>query len=251
LDAALAADTVEPIEDDHSGGSAGDDDREPQDGNAPSEPPVPPEAPPPGPPDLAMWPSWAWAAPVHAATGHAHDGGDGAQAGNGGAAPVQAVSQRDDAPPWLQDMVDQVARCAPRATRVFSTGRSGCLTPCCPLRCSSIFARRDDASVPHRVAALVGLIRKHRALRAGSKPCRRRPGDRHRPGMKPMPRAALADLPPTEVPCARWQTACRRSAGRSPAGPRYSIGASCWSTSAGAQRHARASHLPPPVWLRA
>jgi len=108
---ALAGDAghaVDAIDDDGSGGSAGHEGNEPQDGDASAEPPSQPTLP--TPPDTPPWQPPARPAQAHAANGHAHDGGEGAQRGHGAAMPVQAASSGDDTPPWLNDVAQQVAR---------------------------------------------------------------------------------------------------------------------------------------------
>lgn len=87
-DTALA---IEAVEDEGRRGSAGDDSREPQDGDAPVEPPVPPETTPPITPDRPPFQPSGWAAAASTRSSPARDGSD-------------------DAPSWLQDMAQQVAR---------------------------------------------------------------------------------------------------------------------------------------------
>jgi hypothetical protein len=106
----LAAGVVDPVGGDDSG-SQGEGGHDPQDGDAPDEPTPPAEAPPPAAPEPVLWPTWAWLAPPPTAGGAGRDGGEGGDgAGHGEAAAVRPVSPRDDAPPWLHDMVDQVAQ---------------------------------------------------------------------------------------------------------------------------------------------
>jgi Type III secretion protein (HpaP) len=101
FDAAIDSDGGDP------GGSPGGEggDREPQGDEPPPESQMPAEPAPPGAPDPAPWRPLAWAAGANTASGD----GRGSDDAPGGPQAVQAAAASDEAPPWVKDMVQQVA----------------------------------------------------------------------------------------------------------------------------------------------